>query len=43
MIRRSQYRCSFKQAGDEKTFDQMIARCRDDFEKLIKAGKEINA
>ena len=43
MIIRSQYRCSFKQAGDEKTFDQMIARCRDDFEKLIKAGKVINA
>lgn len=43
MIRRLQYRCSFKQAGDEKTFGQMIIRCRDGFEKLIETGKVINA
>ncbi|MCR5101377.1 MAG: hypothetical protein K6B41_08485, partial [Butyrivibrio sp.] len=43
MIRRSQYRCSFKIVGDDNSADNIIERCRQQFKKLIDDGKVCNA
>lgn len=43
MIRRIQYRCSFKLLGNNVPLDNIIERCREKFKKLIKDGKICNA
>ncbi len=43
MIRRMQYRCSFRLLGNDMPLDNIIDRCREKFEKLIKEGRVCNA
>ena len=43
MIRRMQYRCSFRLLGNDMPLDNIIDRCRERFEKLIKEGRVCNA
>ena len=43
MIRRMQYRCSFKTIVDQHPFDSLVERCRENLESLVKAGKLCNA
>jgi hypothetical protein len=43
MIRRMQYRCSFKLLGNDVPLDNIIERCREKFEKLIRDGRVCNA
>ncbi|MCR5557131.1 MAG: hypothetical protein K6F75_06180 [Butyrivibrio sp.] len=43
MIRRMQYRCSFKILGNDNPLDNIIDRCRERFEKLIKESRVCNA
>ena len=43
MIRRMQYRCSFRLLGNDMPLDNIIDRCRERFEILIKEGRVCNA
>ena len=43
MIRRSQYRCSFKLLTADILPDNIIERCQDQFKKLIREGRVCNA
>lgn len=43
MIRRSQYRCSFKMMADKSNLQHMIDRCREEFKALINDGRVVNA
>ncbi len=43
MIRRSQFRCSFKILAVDAPLDNILERCRNHFVKLIKNGKVCNA
>lgn len=43
MIRRMQYRCSFRLLGNDMPLDNIIDRCRERFEKLIREGRVCNA
>ena len=43
MLTRSQYRCSFKLIDKNVPIDGIIDRCKENFEKLIRQGKVLNA
>ena len=43
MLTRSQYRCSFKLIDNNVPIDGIIDRCKENFEKLIRQGKVLNA
>ena len=43
MIRRSQFRCSFKPQADEDAFKKALELCREHFAGLVREGKICNA
>lgn len=43
MIRRSQYRCSFKLMGGDMPLDNILDRCRQELSELISNGRLCNA